>query len=255
MLEGLAAVGTKELAGFVFGQVLKLGQGALEDYTKDFFKDWMGEGVMLAERAFVQQRVGEAVGKFLQLIVEELDFRDVSPIDIRDHYEREIEQFIRNDQVKPILGRAFEKGCKAIDAEALAGIWQQSKFKQQPFPDMPDEFDWKGVADQYVREVRKIIKASPELRDVLQTETLEAIERSNEAIALSAEAIERNTTQLRGISPGFNINRYQESLQDCYCYLKLNTLDSTDQQYKLRLWRMFIPQNVREALPPWYSGD
>jgi hypothetical protein len=106
---------------------------------------------------------------------------------------------------------------------------------------MPDGFSWYRIADEYVRKVRGIVKATPELRSILIEERMEAIEQSN-------AAIERNTAQLRGILPGFDIQCYRNSLQDTYGHLKLNTLDSTDQQYKLRLWNMFIPQSVREAL-------
>lgn len=53
-----------------------------------------------------------------------------------------------------------------------------------------------------------------------------------------------------GVIPGFDLEKYRESIKECYGYLKLNVLDSTDQQYRLRLWKMFIPQLVREALPP-----
>ena len=82
-------------------------------------------------------------------------------------------------------------------------------------------------------EVKGIIKANAELRNLLEAELL--------------EDIAQNTSQ---ISPGFDIAKYRESLQCSYGYLKLYSLDSTDRVDAVKLWSMFIEQTVREALPP-----
>jgi tRNA A37 threonylcarbamoyladenosine biosynthesis protein TsaE len=135
--------------------------------------------------------------------------------------------------VKPILGKAFEKDCRSIDATALSTIWQQSTLKGKPFPIIPEEFDWPRVGREYLKKVRRIIRETPELRSLLETELL--------------EDIARNTTPL---SPGFDIAKYRESLQYSYGHLKLYALDSTDRVDAIKLWNMFVEQTVRQALPP-----
>ena len=55
---------------------------------------------------------------------------------------------------------------------------------------------------------------------------------------------------LAGVVPDFDLTRYRESLRDSYDGLKLNTVDLTYSEYKIRLWSIFVPQNLREALPP-----
>jgi hypothetical protein len=49
-----------------------------------------------------------------------------------------------------------------------------------------------------------------------------------------------------GIPPDFDLRKYQETLREQYGNLKLESLDTTGYAYNdLKLWRMFIPQDVR----------
>ena len=234
MLEWLLTIGTAELGKAIFEQVLKLGQAAAEDYVKDFFKGCLKDGIAAAKPEVARKAVAEALKAFLLLVIDELEDQELSKAEIRDrHYEEALAQFIKNDSVKPILGKAFDKECRAIDTTALATIWQQSTFKNQPFPAMPEAFDWQRIGNEYLKKVRRLVRETPELRSLLETELL--------------EDLVRNTTHL---SPGFDVETYRRSLQSSYGYLKLSTVDTTDQQYRIRLWQMFIEPTVREALPP-----
>jgi hypothetical protein len=92
----------------VFKEILlKLGQGALEDYVKDALKTGIGDVATLAQNKLVQEGVGEALTAFLLLVQDELMEWEVSPAEIRNRYERQIEQFIHDEEVKPTLGKAF----------------------------------------------------------------------------------------------------------------------------------------------------
>jgi predicted NACHT family NTPase len=233
MLEWLLTLGAAELGKAIFEQVLKLGQSAAEDYVKDFFKGCIQEGIATAKPEVTKKAVAEALKAFLLLVTDELEDRELSKAEIRDRYDRALVQFIQNDSVKPILGKAFEKDCRSIDATALSTIWQQSTLKGKPFPTIPEEFDWQRVGHEYLKKVRRIIRETPELRSLLETELL--------------EDIARNTTPL---SPGFDVAKYRESLQCSYGHLKLYAIDSTDRVDAIKLWNMFIEQTVREALPP-----
>jgi GTPase SAR1 family protein len=233
MLEWLLTLGAAELGKAIFEQVLKLGQSAAEDYVKDFFKGCLQEGIAAAKPEVTKKAVAEALKAFLLLMTDELEDRELSKAEIRDRYDPALVQFIQNDSVKPILGKAFEKDCRSIDATALSTIWQQSTLKGKPFPTIPEEFDWQRVGREYLKKVRRIIRETPELRSLLETELL--------------EDIARNTTPL---SPGFDVAKYRESLQCSYGHLKLYAIDSTDRVDAIKLWNMFIEQTVREALPP-----
>ena len=236
MAEPWTALGVLILKDLVFKEVLlKLGKEALEDYVKDFFKDCIKEGVQSAKADVLKKALGEALQQFLRIVQDELEFEcELSGAEIRDEYEIRIGKFLRDEEIKPLLGKAFEKDCRDIDANRLGAIWLQRYS-----PAMPLGFDWDRVANQYVKEVKRIIKKSPELRAVLELEIQESIEKKLKEIA--------------GITPDFNLKKYQEGLLERYGNLKLDSLDTTSPAYnELKLWRIFIPQNVRlvhEILP------
>jgi predicted NACHT family NTPase len=233
MLEWLVTIGAAELGKAMFEQVLKLGQAAAEDYVKDFFKGCLQAGITAAKPEVTKKAVAEALKAFLQIVTDELEDQDLSQAEIRDRYDPALVQLIQSNSVKPILGQAFEKDCKAIDTPALSTLWQASTLRGKPFPTLPEEFDWQRVGREYLKKVRRIIRETPELRSLLETELW--------------EEIARNTTQL---SPGFDVANYRKSLQCSYGHLKLYAIDSTDRVDAIKLWSMFIEQTVREALPP-----
>lgn len=232
MLEWWAAATGIELGKLVLEQVLDLGKPVLEGYVQDFFKDCLGGGVTRLNAATLKTPMAEAIGYFIKRFIQELQLNDVPETSISHHYQAAIKKLVQNKAVRPILGKAFEKDCKQIDYAQLETIWtDQYQDSGWQFP--AEEFDWRGVCKEYVYEVRGIIKANSELREILNSDLL--------------EAIARNTAQL---SPGFNLDAYRESLQSSYGSLKLYTLDSTDRVDAIKLWSMFIEQTVREALPP-----
>lgn len=232
MLEWLAASTGIELGKLVLEQILDLGKPILEGYIQDFFKDCLNGGVARLNAVVLKTPMAEAIGYFIKRFIKELQINDVPKTSIEHHYKAAIKRFMRDKAVRPILGKAFEKDCKQVDYAQLERIWmQQYQVAGWQFPS--EEFDWRGVGKEYVYEVKGIIKANPELRSLLETELLEDI-------AL-------NTAQ---ISPGFDVEKYRESLQSSYGYLKLYTLDSTYRVDAIKLWAIFIEQTVRETLPP-----
>lgn len=52
--------------------------------------------------------------------------------------------------------------------------------------------------------------------------------------------------EIAPITPDLEFSRYQDGLMTAYGKLKLDTLDTSGSNYRLQLWRMFVPQNVRE---------
>ena len=232
MLEWLAVSTGVELGKLVLEQVLDLGKPFLEGYVQDFFRNCLDSGVARLNAITLKTPMTEAIGFFIKRFIKELQFNDVPETSIEHHYKGAIKRFVRDQAVRPILGKAFETSSKQIDFAQLEQIWtQQYQTDGWRFP--AEEFDWRGVAKEYVVEVKGIIRANAELRSLLETELL--------------EVIAQNTAQ---ISPGFNVAQYRESLQFSYGYLKLYTLDSTDRLDAIKLWSLFIQQTVREALPP-----
>ncbi|MGF1525041.1 MAG: NACHT domain-containing protein [Leptolyngbyaceae cyanobacterium] len=232
MWEWLAVATGAQLGKLVLERILNLSKSALEGYVQEFFGNCLESGVARLQASTLKTPMAEAIGYFIKRFVKELQFNDVPDTSISHHYTGAIKRFVQDKAVCALLGKAFEAGCKRIDYEQLAQIWT-AQYQDAAWQFPAEDFDWRGVAKEYVVEVKGIVKANPELRALLETELL--------------EAIAQNTTQ---ISPGFDVIRYRESLQASYGYLKLYTLDSTDGMDAIKLWNLFIEQTVREALPP-----
>ncbi|MEM7067152.1 MAG: NACHT domain-containing protein [Cyanobacteria bacterium P01_B01_bin.77] len=232
MLECLAVSTSVELGKLVLTQVLDLGKPVLEKYVQNFFEHCLDSSVTRLNASTLKTPMSEALGVFIKRFIQELEFNDVPETSIQHHYNRAIKRFIQDQAVGKILGKAFNKGCKKIDYNQLQTIWAQT-FQDSKWQFPEEDFDWRGVAKEYLIEVKGIVKSNAQLRQLLETELL--------------EDIARNTAQ---ISPGFDLAKYRTSLQSSYGYLKLYTLDSTDRIDSITLWNIFIEQSVREALPP-----
>ena len=235
MFESLLTSGAVQLVEVIFEQTLKLVQGAAEDYVKDFFKGCLKDQLIAAKPEVTKKAVAEALKAFFELVWDELEDQDLSQAEIRDLYEPNLFLFAKDDAVKPILGQAFDKDYSTVNGNELAAIWKKLTYKDKPVLAMPDGFDWLRVGKEYLKRVKKIIRNTPELKALLDTQLL--------------EEIERNTKQL---SPGFDLAKYKQRLLYSYGDLKLSTIDPNDECYRIKLWKMFIEQTVREALPPMH---
>jgi hypothetical protein len=234
VLEGLTVKMGLELGAFVWENVFKdLAKGVLEDYIKDFFKGAITEGVAAVNVAVLKRTSGQAIGEFLKLFVEELaEHSDFTP-DLKVIYERQLKAFLRDKEVRPLLGSAF--GKQAIEPNILAGLWA----RYQPATERwPEGFDWGLVVKSYGRKVNAIVKADPDLGRVL---ALELAEQQAEALA-----------ELAGPKVGFDLRRYRESLLEQYGALKLESLGASryekgDANYRsVKLWNVFVAQTARE---------
>ncbi|NER46714.1 MAG: NACHT domain-containing protein [Symploca sp. SIO1A3] len=240
-MEPLTTLGVSVLGSLVLKEILpELGKGALEDYVKDFFKDFIKGKIPSANNRVLQQALGEALQQFVKLIELELEYKcDLSGAEIRDNYQVRIKGFLKNEQVKSLLGSAFGYDCHSIDGKQLALIWRQNYS-----PAMPAGFNWHRVATKYVEVVKDLIKQLPQLREILELETLQVVAEQTKAIA--------------GIPTDFNLEAYQEGLKERYANLNLDSLDASvyDYREKLKVWQVFVPQYVRqcqEFLPQVYE--
>jgi predicted NACHT family NTPase len=202
----------------------------VKDYAKDFFKNIFNH---VATAPFRQEPLQKAVimalTEFLQLMQQQLKVRcKLSEAEIKE-YTTDINIFIRDKSVKEILGQAFDINCESLNAKMLEENWRRLYLKP-----LPSKFNWQQLIDQYFTQVQEMLLESEELRYILEFQ-----QRQN---------IEQNTKEIAGIVPDFNLIKYQEAIRECYANLKLDSLDTSGYAYnELRLWRMFIPQNVRQV--------
>jgi hypothetical protein len=227
MVELLAVLGLKEAGGLVVSVLGPLIQGSLESYTQDFLKNCVGEVAGLAQQSAVQQAMGKALKGFVELVEAEFQDNGCTGAEIRDRYEMPLRQFMADGIVVSTLGQAFDPEFRGMDAGVLEQRWRDRQF-----PPLPAGFDWDFIAKAYGRLVKGIWRDSAELRELLKLH--------------NQEAMRRGIDELVGIPPDFDLRKYQETLREQYGNLKLESLDTTGYAYNdLKLWRMFIPQDVR----------
>lgn len=237
-MEWLALWGAQQLAGFAFGAVLEnlgtvlgdLTKGAGEDFVKDFFKDSLKSGIGRFQKDRLAVVMGKAIAQFLYLVQQELEASGIRKADLQA-YNSALQRFIRHKAVRAWLAKAFEPGCQVLDVKSLRAVWSEMQL-----PDLPEEFSWGKIGRVYLNRVEDIIGESQELKELFATKQLVDLNQT--------------TQQLAGVVPDFDLERYCESLRENYDRLKLNAIDITYSEYKVRLWSIFVPQNVREALPP-----
>jgi predicted NACHT family NTPase len=250
VFEWLAAVGVSNAIGFVYEKVLKdLFVEGMKDYVKDFFKDKIKDIERLAQSKPVQIAVGKALKEFLAVFQQELQELGVSDLKI---YARSFKQFLKEKKVKSILVAAFSERRVSLDSKTLENTWHELEL--QP---LPEEFDWEIIARKFARAAKEIFLDSEDLRKNWVAELVEQIQTDTrnisthtEQIASTLEIVKQELIFERKLSPDFNLRRYCESIEERYSLLKLSILDITHDEYKLRLWNVFVFQSIREGLPP-----
>ncbi len=239
MLDWLAIWGVSQVVGVVVYPILQdLAKEGAKDFAKDFFKDSL-KHVLIHEKDPRQVAAGNAIKEFLQLVQQELKDADLSEVQLQQ-YTEPLKEFIKDKSIKEILGRAFKDDSQVLDTKILAKTWYQLNL----LPVLPEEFDWELVGKLYRKKVKAIIRELPELRAILDSQNL--------------EAIQQNTKELAGIPTEFDLRRYQEGIRERYGNLNLDSLDTSiyDYREKLKVWQVFIAQDVRECqefLPQVYE--
>ncbi|MBD2499726.1 HEAT repeat domain-containing protein [Anabaena azotica] len=224
------------IAGKAFGFLVKtiisqeFLQELVKDYAKDFFRNIIHTAVTAPfQREPLQKAEVMAFAEFLQLMQQDLEDSLLSQEEI-ENYSQPLQQFLKQSEVKEILGAAFYYECEAINTKRLKEIWYQLTASSS----LPEDFKWKKIGKEYLQKVKNIIREFPELRAILDSQNIEQIKEYTKAQA--------------GIIPAFDLERYQEGIKERYGNLKLESLDTTGYAYnELKLWRMFIAQNVREV--------
>jgi DNA-binding Xre family transcriptional regulator len=195
---------------------------------KDFFRDALKKVVHLPEPIILEEAYGKALKEFLYLMEQEFINANCREEQIKE-YIQPLKQFVLREDVAATLGRAFELECKSIDTRILDQTWQNLTA-----PSLPDDFDWELVSKLYVRSIKKIINESEKLLSI----------HAAQSQIDTAEGIR----DLVGIAPEFNLRKYAEGLVEQYGNVKLDSLDTTGVYYsELKLWKIFISQNVREC--------
>ena len=231
----LVVWGVAQAAGFVFKPILSelskdlgnIAKDAAKDWTKDLFKGIPGNALKRLQKEDIDVAAGKALKEFFLLVQQELEDGDIEDDELKQ-FIKPFKKFIYNKDVKEILGSAFNYECEILNTKKL-----ETKWYELDLPALTSEFDWKRLGKRYLKKVKAIIRDSDQLRVILDSQNL--------------EVIKDNTQETAGIIPDFDLLGYQEAIKETYGKLKLESLDTTAYAYnELKLWGMFIAQNVRE---------
>jgi predicted NACHT family NTPase len=237
-MDWLSIWGATSAVGFIFKPILEdLAKDAAKGWATDLFKNSLKNVLKVPEKKPLEKAAGKAVKEFLQLIQQELEDAEISEEELIE-YTNPLNKFIKDKKVLGILGSPFNQDCKILDTNTLAQTWEHLNLKT-----LPKDFDLEKIAKRYLKKVNAIRREDAELREILNSETNEGI----------AEGVK----ELAGIVPDFDLRKYQEGILEQYGNLKLESIDTTGCAYnELKLWKIFIPQNVREShefLPKVYE--
>ncbi|BAY93198.1 MULTISPECIES: HEAT repeat domain-containing protein [unclassified Tolypothrix] len=230
MMEWLVSWVASNALGILVKSILNedFAKDLAKDYAKDFFKSGLKNAAKIFKEEPIQKAVAEALHQFLQLVEDELKSCQLADNDIKK-LNKPLKRFICHQPVKEILGKAFDGDCTRLDYQSLETIWQSLNL-----PELPVDFNWQAVTDSYVVKCQQILKESPELREILNSRNL--------------QAIQINSQEAAGIIPNFDLQQYQEAIRERYINLKLDSLDTSGYAYnELRLWSIFVTPNVREV--------
>ncbi|BCL38730.1 HEAT repeat domain-containing protein [Nostoc sp. MS1] len=229
MLDWLAVWGVTQAVGFAFKSIFEdLAKDAAKDWAKDLLKSVPNNILQKLQKEDIETAAGTALKEFLQLMQQELEDADLEGAELQK-YTQPLSIFIQDKSLKNTLGLPFKPDCQVINSQSLTKAWHENNL-----PLLPQEFDWERLAKRYLKKVKAIIRESDKLRPILDSQHL--------------EEVKDNLQQLAGIPTEFDLLGYQEGLRERYGNLRLDSLDTTGYAYnELKLWRMFIAQNVREV--------
>jgi HEAT repeat protein len=168
-------------------------------------------------------------------ILQSIDFPEEALTQLFPHYSRDFEKFVKDEQVAEELLKPLTETTTQyqLNPAFLVQRWQDMALQA-----LPDEFDMEQICRLYVKRVQKQGVVTSALRQLYLAQL--AQESSNYLHAI------------RGYWPDFELDQYKERVTTRYKTLDLSALTppARDDKLELLLQDVFIPQTVRENLPP-----
>lgn len=223
MVDPLTLIELYAAWSFVFKPIL---EEVAKDMAKDFAKDFCGGALknLLSGKDEWTKAALKALKEFLEEFEGELISAGESEESVKA-YSDSLRKFTKLPVVRETLGKAVIEPTKSVESDPLAKAWSDLGLER-----LPDEFDWLRLCRRYQNKARAILRSSPDLRVILDSQTLQA----------TAQAVQ----QLAGVAPGFDFTAYADGLKKRYETLRLETLDAGS-PVPIHLVKVFVEQNAR----------
>ncbi len=178
------------------------------------------------------QKLLKANQAFVSRFSKELD----SSVDLEtlngEAYRTALESFLKNPTVQEEIQLPLD-GQSGLDWKLLSGIWAELML----IP-LPDEFSWDRVARTYKQTIERQMISDPLLRPIIQAVAMLRLASATESMTNNVDS--------------FDLSRYATAIKRTYSFLKLGSIDSdwTYYERRVRLDSVYVPQSVKQALPP-----
>lgn len=209
---------------------------AVEEGAKDAAKSGVKSvlaGVVKKIKPSNRERAAKSLIRPFARILED-QFEDHRLLEAENpQFEADVKTFLAHDAVQNWLAEPLESGNPPLEHQLLADFWHDLNLTP-----LPAEFEWDIVARRYAAKVKGVVEKDPELRAIAQSDTLIAIRQEIERLA--------------GLDSGFRLEGYRARIRSRYGYLKFDSFHVTGSELErsISLWRVFVPQHVKENLPP-----
>ncbi|HKQ75500.1 MAG TPA: HEAT repeat domain-containing protein [Blastocatellia bacterium] len=211
-------------------------QEIFKDFIKDLIKDPPKEALFNKLRQklskspeqFLLDALVNALRALLQPFEDELLDNEMTEEQLKELAPR-IKQFLDGREVKTAIWLAFTESDSPVDDNLLVEGWR----RMPNAPALPEDFSWSYVAKSFTRAIRRLREQDPELREIL--------------VAQADAETSLATRQIAGLPPEYDLEGYRESLLEYHGNLKLELLDATGSNYRVKLWSVFVPQTARDC--------
>ena len=169
-----------------------------------------------------QKVARRAIVLFSEEFLKELD--DKSPLSCAiSGYQDELRILL--ESASPDIIGCFRPEIQSVDLGPVSDIWNGLTLTP-----LPEGFDWRFLAQNYARAIRRQVREDPAMRDQL-------------AIALQEDSHDFE----QRFSPGFDLGCYREFLQRKCAILQLSVLHTSAYDRRIALWSVFVAQSARES--------
>jgi len=215
-------------------EVLSAIHNLASEETTDLAKQAMGSGVQCLLRRLHPTDRQKAARQALRLFAEawsnELESRS-SFTEALPGYKDQLQKLIATAAAE--IAEWMDPETRTVDLRRIETTWAELGLDA-----LPEDFDWKLVAQSYAQAIRTYIKKDAALRAAYDTALRER----------TVKAVEH----LRGPAPGFDLEAYRKFLIENRCNgLQLAVMHASayDDERKLTLWSVFVEPSARESAP------
>ena len=223
---------TEKAVEFAWNKLKSAAEKTIDDEAKDSEKSLLTALIKRIQPTARERTAKSLLLSFARLFENQFHEHQIFA-DESSQLAADMRTFLANPSVQGWLAEPLDLSTDHLDHQRLAGIWRDLHLTP-----LPEDFEWELIASFYLVKVRSVIQKDPELRAIADSDVLRQLR----------DAMNR----LAGLDPGFRLQEYRSRILTRFAYLKFDSFHVTgsDLERRVQLWKVFVPQHVKENLPP-----